>query len=215
MKPREHAVIQVHHLNNSRSQRVLWLLEELGMPYDVVRYQRNKTTMLAPEELKRVHPLGKSPVIEDDGKKFAETGLIVEYLVDRYGPDLAPPRDSDLYWRYKYWLHYAEGSLMPPLLLKLVVDRLGLLGRPAKGFVNAQLKLHLDYLEAELAATPWFVGDRFSAADIMLSFPLEAATDRAGLDQTRPRLMDFLHRIHARAAYKRALEKGGAYRYAR
>jgi len=215
MKSREHAVIQVHHLNNSRSQRVLWLLEELGMPYDVVRYQRNKMTMLAPEELKRVHPLGKSPVIEDDGKKFAETGLIVEYLVDRYGPDLAPPRDSDLYWRYKYWLHYAEGSLMPPLLLKLVVDRLGLLGRPAKGFVNAQLKLHLDYLEAELAATPWFVGDRFSAADIMLSFPLEAATDRAGLDQTRPRLMDFLHRIHARAAYKRALEKGGAYRYAR
>jgi glutathione S-transferase len=192
-------MIRVHHLNNSRSQRVLWLLEELGTPYDVVRYQRDKATMLAPEELKRVHPLGKSPVIEDDGKKLAETGLIVEYLV----------------WRYKYWLHYAEGSLMPPLLLKLVVDRLGLLGRPARGFVNAQLKLHLDYLEAELAASPWFVGDRFSAADIMLSFPLEAATDRAGLNQTRPRLMDFLQRIHARPAYKRALEKGGAYRYAR
>jgi glutathione S-transferase len=208
-------MIQVHHLNNSRSQRVLWLLEELGTPYDVVRYQRDKATMLAPEELKRVHPLGKSPVIEDDGKKLAETGLIVEYLVERYGLDLAPPRESDLYWRYKYWLHYAEGSLMPPLLLKLVVDRLGLLGRPARGFVNAQLKLHLDYLEAELAASPWFVGDRFSAADIMLSFPLEAATDRAGLNQTRPRLMDFLQRIHARPAYKRALEKGGAYRYAR
>jgi glutathione S-transferase len=208
-------MIRVHHLNNSRSQRVLWLLEELGTPYDVVRYQRDKATMLAPEELKRVHPLGKSPVIEDDGKKLAETGLIVEYLVERYGLDLAPPRESDLYWRYKYWLHYAEGSLMPPLLLKLVVDRLGLLGRPARGFVNAQLKLHLDYLEAELAASPWFVGDRFSAADIMLSFPLEAATDRAGLNQTRPRLMDFLQRIHARPAYKRALEKGGAYRYAR
>jgi glutathione S-transferase len=208
-------MIQVHHLNNSRSQRVLWLLEELGTPYDVVRYQRDKATMLAPEELKRVHPLGKSPVIEDDGKKFAETGLIVEYLVERYGLDLAPPRESDLYWRYKYWLHYAEGSLMPPLLLKLVVDRLGLLGRPARGFVNAQLKLHLDYLEAELAASPWFVGDRFSAADIMLSCPLEAATDRAGLNQTRPRLMEFLQRIHARPAYKRALEKGGAYRYAR
>jgi glutathione S-transferase len=208
-------MIRVHHLNNSRSQRVLWLLEELGTPYDVVRYQRDKATMLAPEELKRVHPLGKSPVIEDDGKKFAETGLIVEYLVERYGLDLAPPRESDLYWRYKYWLHYAEGSLMPPLLLKLVVDRLGLLGRPARGFVNAQLKLHLDYLEAELAASPWFVGDRFSGADIMLSFPLEAATDRAGLNQTRPRLMDFLQRIHARPAYKRALEKGGAYRYAR
>jgi glutathione S-transferase len=141
--------------------------------------------------------------------------LIVEYLVERYGLDLAPPRESDLYWRYKYWLHYAEGSLMPPLLLKLVVDRLGLLGRPARGFVNAQLKLHLDYLEAELAAASWFVGDRFSAADIMLSFPLEAATDRAGLNQTRPRLMEFLQRIHARPAYKRALEKGGAYRYAR
>ena len=208
-------MIRVHHLNNSRSQRVLWLLEELGTPYDVVRYQRDKATMLAPEELKRVHPLGKSPVIEDDGKKFAETGLIVEYLVERYGLDLAPPRESDLYWRYKYWLHYAEGSLMPPLLLKLVVDRLGLLGRPARGFVNAQLKLHLDYLEAELAASPWFVGDRFSGADIMLSFPLEAATDRAGLNQTRPRLMEFLQRIHARPAYKRALEKGGAYRYAR
>jgi glutathione S-transferase len=208
-------MIRVHHLNNSRSQRVLWLLEELGTPYEVVRYQRDKATMLAPEELKRVHPLGKSPVVEDDGKKFAETGLIVEYLVERYGPDLAPPRDSDLSWRYKYWLHYAEGSAMPPLLLKLITDRLGILAFPARGFVKSQLKLHLDYLEAELSAAPWFVGDRFSAADIMLSFPLEAATDRAGLDETRPMLMDFLRRIHARPAYKRALEKGGPYRFAR
>jgi glutathione S-transferase len=205
-------MIRVHHLNNSRSQRVLWLLEEIGTPYEVVRYQR-KATMLAPRELKRVHPLGKSPVIEDDGKKLAETGLIVEYLVERYGPDLAPTRDSDLYWRYKYWLHYAEGSLMPPLLLKLVVKRLGLLGLPARGFVNSQLKLHLDFLEAELGSTPWFLGERFSAADIMLSFPLEAASERAGLDQTRPRLMDFLGRIHARPAYRRAIERGGAYRY--
>jgi glutathione S-transferase len=206
-------MIRVHHLNNSRSQRVLWLLEELGAPYEVVRYQR-KPTMLAPEELRRIHPLGKSPVIEDDTKKFAETGLIVEYLVERYGPDLAPPRDSDLHWRYKYWLHYAEGSLMPPLLLKLVVDRLGLLALPARGFVNSQLKLHLDYLEAELGSAPWFLGERFSAADIMLSFPLEAARDRAGLDQTRPKLMNFLQHIHARPAYQRAIEKGGAYKYA-
>jgi glutathione S-transferase len=205
-------MIRVHHLNNSRSQRVLWLLEEIGTPYEVVRYQR-KATMLAPQELKRVHPLGKSPVIEDDGKNFAETGLIVEYLVERYGPDLAPTRDSDLYWRYKYWLHYAEGSLMPPLLLKLVVKRLGLLGLPARGFVNSRLKLHLDFLEAELGSTPWFLGESFSAADIMLSFPLEAANERAGLDQTRPRLMDFLGRIHARPAYRRAIERGGAYRY--
>jgi glutathione S-transferase len=207
-------MIRVHHLNNSRSQRVLWLLEEIGAPYEIVRYQRNKATMLAPPELRRVHPLGKSPVIEDDGEKFAETGLIVEYLVERHGPDLAPPRDTDLYWRYRYWLHYSEGSAMPPLLLKLVIDRLGLLGRPARGFVQSQLKLHLDYLEAELAAAPWFVGERFSAADIMLSFPLEAARDRAGLGETRPRLMDFLKRIHARPAYQRALAKGGAYRYA-
>jgi len=205
-------MIRVHHLNNSRSQRVLWLLEEIGTPYEVVRYQR-KATMLAPRGLKRVHPLGKSPVIEDAGKKFAETGLIVEYLVERYGPDLAPTRDSDLYWRYKYWLHYAEGSLMPPLLLKLVVKRLGLLGLPARGFVNSRLKLHLDFLEAELGSTPWFLGESFSAADIMLSFPLEAASERAGLDQTRPRLMDFLGRIHARPAYRRAIERGGAYRY--
>jgi len=206
-------MIRVHHLNNSRSQRVLWLLEELGAPYEIVRYQR-KPNMLAPAELRRVHPLGKSPVIEDAGKKFAETGLIVEYLVERYGPQLAPPRDSDQYWRYKYWLHYAEGSLMPPLLLKLVIDRLGLLGMPARGFVRSQLKLHLDYLETELANDPWFAGENFSAADIMLSFPLEVGTARAGLDRTRPRLVDFLQRIHARPAYTRALEKGGAYSYA-
>ena len=207
-------MIRVHHLNNSRSQRVLWLLEELGTPYEVVRYERNKATMLAPEELKRAHPLGKSPVIEDDGKNFAETGLIVEYLVERYGPNLMPPRGSDLYWRYKYWLHYAEGSLMPPLLLKLVIDRLGPLGLPARRFVKSQLKLHLDYLEAELGQAPWFVGEAFSAADVMLSFPLEAAADRAGLNETRPKLMDFLKRIHARPAYRRALRQGGAYRFA-
>jgi glutathione S-transferase len=207
-------MIRVHHLNDSRSQRILWLLEELGAPYEVVRYQRNKKTMLAPKELRRVHPLGKSPVLEDDGKTFAETGLIIEYLVDRYGPGLAPARDAALYWRYKYWLHYAEGSLMPPLLLKLVIDRLGLLGYPARPYVKSQLKLHLDFLEAELADAPWFLGESFSAADIMLSYPIEAASSRAGLDQTRPKLMDFLARIHARPAYRRALETGGAYRYA-
>lgn len=206
-------MIRVHHLNNSRSQRVLWLLEETGTPYEIVRYQRDKKTMVGPEELRRVHPLGKSPVVEADGRKLAETGLILDYLVERYGPDLVPPRDSDLFWRYKYWLHYAEGSLMPPLFLKLVVDRLGLLAVPARRFVRSQLKLHLDFLENELGNTPWFLGDRFSAADIMLSFPLEVSTDRAGLDVTRPKLFDFLKRIHARPAYRRALEKGGAYQY--
>jgi glutathione S-transferase len=207
-------MIRVHHLNNSRSQRVLWLLEEIGAPYDVVRYRRDKKTMLAPKELRRIHPLGKSPVIEDNGRILAETGLIVEYLVQSYGPDLAPPSGSDAYWRYKYWLHYAEGSLMPPLLLKLVINRLGLLGRPARPFISAQLKLHLDFLESELSKGPWFLGDAFSAADIMMSFPIEAARARAALDETRPNVMDFLRRIHARDAYKRALEKGGAYLYA-
>jgi glutathione S-transferase len=207
-------MIRVHHLNNSRSQRVLWLLEEIGTPYEILRYQRDKKTMLAPKELRRVHPLGKSPVVEDDGRILAETGLIVEYLVQRYGTDLAPPSSSDSYWRYKYWLHYAEGSLMPPLLLKLVINRLALLGRPARPFVNAQLKLHLDFLEGELSNGPWFLGPTFSAADIMMSFPIEAARARGGLDDRRPNLMGFLKRIHARDAYKRALEKGGAYAYA-
>ena len=207
-------MIRVHHLNNSRSQRVLWLLEEIGTPYEVLRYQRDKRTMLAPKELRIAHPLGKSPVVEDDGRILAETGLIVEYLVQRYGADLAPPSGSDSYWRYKYWLHYAEGSLMPPLLLKLVINRLALLGRPARPFVNAQLKLHLDFLEGELSNGPWFLGHTFSAADIMMSFPIEAARARGGLDDRRPNLMDFLKRIQARDAYKRALEKGGAYVYA-
>jgi glutathione S-transferase len=209
-------MIRVHHLNNSRSQRVLWLLEELNQPYEVVRYERNRRTMLAPDTLKRVHPLGKSPVIEDDGRTLAETGLIVEYLVERYGPDLAPSRqEDDRYWRYRYWLHYAEGSAMPQLLLKLFADKLGVLAWPARRIVKDQLKLHLDYLEAQLDDGPWFLGERFSAADIMLSFPVETARSRAGLDASRPRLMDFLHRIHARPAYQRALERGGPYAYAR
>jgi glutathione S-transferase len=206
-------MIRVHHLNNSRSQRVLWLLEELNQQYEVVRYQRNKRTMRAPDELKRVHRLGKSPIIEDDGHVLAETGLIVEYLVERYGPDLAPSRQDELYWRYRYWLHYAEGSAMPQLLLKLFVDKLGVLAWPARRTVIDQLKLHLDYLEAEIDPGPWFLGKRFSAADIMLSFPLETARARAGLDETRPKLLNFLQRIHARPAYQRALEQGGPYAY--
>lgn len=207
-------MIRVHHLNNSRSQRVLWLLEELQLPYEVVRYQRDAKTMLAPESLKRIHPLGKSPVIEDDTRTLAETGAIVTYLISRYGPNLAPESTSELYWRYIYWLHYAEGSAMPPLLLKLVLSRLGLLGLPARGFVDRQLTLHLNYMEGELGKATWFVGDQFTGADIMMSFPLEAAAQRAGLDPSRPKLWDFLQRIHARPAYQRALEKGGPYAFA-
>lgn len=207
-------MIRVHHLNNSRSQRVLWLLEELGLEYEIVHYQRDRKTMLAPPELKRVHPLGKSPVVEVDGQIIAETGVIVDYIVShRGGGRLAPPRDTPAWWRYAYWLAYAEGSAMPPLLLKLVLDKMGPLGWPAKPFVKAQIKLHLDYLEQELTSSGWFVGDAFSAADVMMSFPLEAAAQRGGLDASRPNLWSFLERIHARAAYGRALERGGPYSF--
>ena len=219
-------MIVVHHLNNSRSQRVLWLLEELCLPYEIRRYRRDPKTMLAPPELRAVHPLGKSPVVEDGGLVLAESGAILGYLGDRYGNgSLMPPRGTPQGLRCDYWLHYAEGSLMPPLLLKLVFRRVETAPAPffvrpvaksvaAKvqhGFVDPQIALHLDYLEAELGKNAWFGGDAFSIADIALSFPLEAAAARAGLDTGRPRLWAFLERIHARPAYRRALERGGDY----
>ena len=222
-------MLTVHHLNNSRSQRVLWLLEELGVPYEVKRYQRDPKTMLAPPELKAVHPLGKSPVITDGPATLAESGAIVEYLIDRYGDGrLAPARGTPEQLRYTYWLHYAEGSAMPPLLLKLVFDRIGsapvpffvkpivrtIVDKAMKGFISPQLKTHLDYMEAELGKSEWFAGTEFTAADIQMSFPIEAAASRAGLDATRPRLWAWLQRIHARPAYQRALEVGGPYDYA-
>ena len=208
-------MIRVHHLNNSRSQRVLWLLEEIGLDYEVVRYQRDAKTMLAPASLRAIHPLGKSPIIEDGSLRLAETGAIVDYLVERYGKELEPATGEDAHWRYRYWLHYAEGSLMPLLLLKLVVSKLRLFGWPARGFVDAQIKLHLDHLENELNQGPWFVGSEFSAADVMMSFPLEAAALQGGLNASRPNLVSFLARIHARPAYQRALNRGGPYAFAR
>jgi glutathione S-transferase len=219
-------VIVVHHLNNSRSQRVLWLLEELGIDYEVKRYERDAKTMLAPPALLAVHPLGKSPVITDGDLTLAESGAIVEYLVDRHGAGrLAPPVGTRERVRYSYWIHYAEGSLMPPLLLKLVFTRIPLAPMPAlvrpvvrriadgvrKQFVDPQIKLHLDYLEGELGKTAWFAGEDFTAADIQMSFPVEGAASRGGLDASRPKLFGFLERIHARPAYKRALERGGPY----
>lgn len=204
----------VHHLENSRSQRVLWMLEELELPYEVRRYARDPKTMLAPPELKRVHPLGKSPVLEDGGAVLAETGAIVEYLVEKADGRLGPPVHRDAILRYRHFLHYAEGSLMPPLLLMLVIQRLGLLGRPARARVQAMIDGHLDWLEAELAGRDWFVGDALTAADVMMSFPLEAARQRAGLDRSRPKLIAWLDRIHARPAYARALAKGGPYAFA-
>jgi len=207
-------MIIVHHLENSRSQRVLWLLEELGLPYEVRRYRRDRKTMLAPPELKQVHALGKSPVIEDDGRVVAETGAIVEYLVEKAEGRLGPPANREAVLRYRHFLHYAEGSMMPPLLALLVVNRLGLLGRPAKAPVQAMLDTHLDWLETELATRDWFAGDAFTAADIMMSFPLEASRARGGLDESRPNLIDWLERAHARPAYGEALQKGGPYAYA-
>lgn len=220
-------MIVVHHLNNSRSQRVLWLLEELGVPYEVKRYERDPQTMLAPPELKAIHPLGKSPVIGDGDKVIAETGAIIEYIVETYGQGrLVPAAGSAERLRYTYWLHYAEGSGMPPLLLKLVFSALpkrapGLMkplvksiaAKAEAGFVDPQLKTHIDYWEAELAKSPWFAGPDFTAADIAMSFPLEAAADRAGA-ASRPHVKAFLERIHGRSAYQRALERGGPYAYA-
>ncbi len=207
-------MIIVHHLQNSRSQRVLWLLEELGFDYEVRRYERDPKTMLAPPELKKVHPLGKAPVIDDNGCIVAETGAIVEYLVDKADGKLGAPGNRDAFLRYRQFIHYAEGSMMPPLLALLVVNRLGMLGKPARAPVQKMLDTHLDWLESELGTRDWFAGDQFSAADIMMSFPIEASRARAGLDESRPNLTDWLERIHARPAYGAALTRGGAYAYA-
>jgi glutathione S-transferase len=207
-------MITVHHLENSRSQRVLWMLEELGLPYEIKRYERNKTTMLAPPELKAVHPLGKSPVIEHDGRVIAETGAIAEYLVELADGRLGPPPHRDAALRYRFFLHYAEGSMMPPLLLKLVLSRIPLFGKRITKRIQPMIDVHLDYVESELAQRPWFAGDAMTAADIMMSFPLEAARARAGLDASRPRTIAWLDKIHARPAYQTALKKGGPYAYA-
>ncbi len=220
-------MIIVHHLNNSRSQRVLWLLEELGLEYEVKHYQRDPKTMLAPPELRAVHPLGKSPVITDGALTLAESGAIIEYLAGRYGGGklVLPANGTPERLRYMYWMHYAEGSAMPPLLLKLVFDRIETAPMPffakpiartiaakAKStFIGPQIKLHLDYMESELSKHPWFTGKDFTAADIQMSFPLEAAAARGGLGANYPKLSAFLDRVHARPAYQRALEKGGKY----
>jgi glutathione S-transferase len=207
-------MIIVHHLENSRSQRVLWLLEELELPYEVRRYRRDPKTMLAPPELRKVHPLGKSPLIEDEGRVIAETGAVVEYLVERCGGRLGPPANREAVLRYRQFLHYAEGSMMPPLLALLVVNRLGILGKPARAPMQRMLEQHLDWLETELSERDWFAGDEFTAADVMMSFPLEASRHRGGLAPDRPNLIDWLERIHARPAYTAALAKGGPYAYA-
>lgn len=219
-------MITVHHLNNSRSQRVLWLLEELGVDYEVKRYQRDAQTMLAPPELRNVHPLGKSPVITDGDLTIAESGAIIEYVVERYGNGrLVPPAGTVERLRYTYWLHFAEGSAQPFLLMKLIFGRVAkgpmpffvrpvaraIAHKVTQSFIQPNIDRQLDFMEAELSARPWFAGAEFTAADIQMSFPLEAAVVRGGLDQRRPKLMAFLKRIHERPAYLRAVERGGKY----
>jgi glutathione S-transferase len=219
-------MIVVHHLNNSRSQRIIWLLEELDLPYEIRRYTREPSTMLAPKELLAIHPLGKSPVITDGANTVAESGAIIEYLLDRYGAGrLVPSSESPDRLRFTYWMHFAEGSMMPMLTMRLVFNRIqtapmpffvkpiarGIAGKVLDLYIRPNLRRQLDFLESELTAHEWFAGDTFSAADIQMSFPVEAAQARAGLDDSRPRLRLFVERIRARPAYQRALSTGGAY----
>ena len=218
-------MIVVHHLEKSRSQRVLWLLEELGLEYEVRRYARDPATLLAPPELRAVHPLGKSPVIEDGTLRLAESAAILEYLVERHGGGRLIPREgTDERLRYRYWMHYAEGSLMPPLFLKLVLSRVEkapapffarpiirkVVGRVNESYILPEAKRHLDYLEAELGRAAWFAGNEFTAADVQMSYPLEAVAARAGFGG-RAKLADFLERAQARPAYQRAMERGGPF----
>lgn len=215
----------VHHLDHSRSQRILWMLEELGIEYDIVHYQRDRETMRAPASLRAVHPLGKSPVVTDGQYTLAESGAILEYLVERYGNGrFIPPPGTPEHVRYRYWMHYAEGSAMPPLLLKLVAGKIGGARVPfflkpvvrkiatslQTDFVDPQLRLHFQYMADALEPTGWFAGEEFTAADVQMSFPLETGVQRAGA-AAHPAIGAFLQRIHARPAYQRALARGGEY----
>tara|TARA_R110000868_G_scaffold92734_1_gene257192 strand:- start:25764 stop:26435 length:672 start_codon:yes stop_codon:yes gene_type:complete len=218
-------MITVHHLNNSRSQRILWLLEELGLEYEIKKYMRDAKTMRAPAELKAVHPLGKSPVITDGDITVAESGAIIEYLVDTYGPHLKPQAGTDAYRRYVYWLHFSEGSLMPPLLMRLLMTQIksapapffvkpiskSIAKRVEDSFIGPEITKLFGYIESELASHEWFAGSEFSGADIQMSFPLEAAAARGGFDKRMVKTQAFVDRIHARPAYQRALERGGEY----
>jgi glutathione S-transferase len=202
-------MLKVHHLNNSRSQRILWLLEELGTPYEIVKWQRASPVPFAPPELKNVHPLGKSPVIEDGNKKIAESGAIVEYILDVHGKGaMKPTHGTDDYWKYTEWMHFAEGSAMLPLLMALYTGMLGDAAAMLKPRVDSEIANHLSFMENELGSNEFFVGNTLTGADIMLSFVVEAAGAR--LDPY-PNLVKYRDRLHARPAYKRSIEKGGEY----
>lgn len=204
----------VHHLNNSRSQRILWLLEELNLNYEIRHHQRDAVTNLAPPELLAVHPLGKSPVIEDDGKVIYESAAIVEYICERHGgAHLVPARGTDDHIRYLEYLHFAEGSAMTPILLNLYTARLGEAAAPLRPRIDQQLQSHFQYMEDQILPSGWYVGDALTGADIMLSFPAEAAV-KMGYAADKPKLTAYVAAIHARPAYQKALEKGGPYAYA-
>jgi glutathione S-transferase len=204
-------MLKVHHLNNSRSQRILWLLEELGTPYEIVHYKRDATTRLAPPELKAIHPLGKSPVVTDGKLTVAESGAIVEYLIRTYGKGHFMPKEgTEDFVRYLHWMHFAEGSAMLPMLLALYVGFLGDAGAPLRPRIDSEIANYLGYMEKEIGSKNFFVGNELTGADIQLSFVLEAGNARRGL-QSYPNLTRYLAGLHARPAYKRALEKGGPY----
>lgn len=204
-------MLRLHHLNDSRSQRVLWLLEELELPYEVVRYERDPATRLAPAALKAVHPLGKSPVLEDDGRTVAESGAILDYLVRRHGEGrLAPSPDSPAYDAYQHWMHYGEASAMLPMMLLLYVMRLGEAGAPLHPRIESEIATHIGYIDRSLGGRDYLLGPEFTAADIQVSFPLEAARTFGKL-QAYPTAAAYLDRLEARPAFRRALEKGGPF----
>jgi len=222
-------MITLHHLNNSRSQRILWLLEELELDYQIKSYQRDAKTDLAPPELKKIHPLGKAPILTDGDLTFAESGAILEYLAERYGAEKwVPKTGSPAFYQYRYWLHAAEGSLMPLLVMKLIFNKVksspmpffvkpvarGIADKVGSAYLDPNLKTQFDYIEQHLSQNPWFAGDAISAADVQMSFPLEAAQDRQGFSQQHAHIKRWLERVHARPAYQRALQKGGDYAYA-
>ncbi len=222
-------MLTVHHLNNSRSQRILWLLEELGQAYDIKFYQRDAETQLAPPELMAIHPLGKSPVVTDGDLVLAESGAIIDYLGRTYGNhDWVPRRNSKRYQSYQYWLHYAEGSLMSPLLLKIVFDKVksskmpffvkpiahGIANKVMSSFVSPNIKRHFEYVEQHLSANSYFAGDQITGADIQMSFPLEASVARGTVtEQSHPHIHQYVKTFQARPAYQKALERGGEYDY--
>lgn len=212
-------MLTVHHLNNSRSQRVLWLLEELAVPYELVKYERDPKTSLAPPELQKIHPLGKSPVVTDGADTVAESANILEFILEKYGNGrLVPPVGSPEYRRYRYFMHYAEGSLMPFLLLRLITGRMrkapalvrpiakAIAGKIDDGFVMPNLTRHIAFVDGELAKSKFFAGDELTAADIQMYYPMEGIAARA---DAPARVTAWLERVRERPAYKRALERGG------